>query len=326
MASISQQSQAPSLQTQRETLSAARRAHHRNELIRKAILTFVTLIVVAIFVFPIYWWVGASFKPFQYFFQMPPHVTFEDTTTTWWEVVVGGRDYGEVVQELGGRRGTGGGGSLGYYSVPYIMNSIIIGFVSTGIVILVSTLAAYALSRLKVWGEQNWIFFVISTRFMPPVAVVLPLYLMYNRLGWLDTYHGVILAHVTINLPIAILLLKSFFDDIPQDLDDAALVDGANRWTTFWRVILPLAAPGLAAAAILVLIFSWNEFLLTLYLTDTQIRTLPVAISTFDSSSGGTEWGFLAAAGSAAMIPVLIFILFVQRHLVRGLTLGAVKS
>lgn len=313
---------------ERASIRSGHRAHQRNEFLRKLLLTMVTMIVVGIFVFPIYWWITSSFKEFQYFFQSPPHITLEAeaTTFTWWRVVVGGQDYGEVLESLGGRRGTGGGGTLGYYSIPYIANSAIIGFTSTAVVIFVSTLAAYGMSRLPVRGKQSWIFFVISTRFMPPVAVVLPLYLMYRELDWLDTYHGVILAHVVINLPIAILLLKSFFDDIPIDLDEAALVDGANRWTAFRRIILPLAAPGMTAAAILVLIFSWNEFLLTLYLTDTQVRTLPVAISTFDSSSGGTEWGFLAAAGSAAMIPVLIFIFFVQCHLVRGLTLGAVKS
>jgi multiple sugar transport system permease protein len=155
---------------------------------------------------------------------------------------------------------------------------------------------------------------------------VLPLYLVYRSLGWIDTYHGLILAHIIINLPIAILLLKSFFDDVPSELDDAAMVDGCTRFGAFWRIIVRYVAPGMAAAAVLVLIFSWNEFLFTLYLTRSELRTIPVAMSTFDSSSGGTEWGFLAAAGSAAMIPVFIFILFVQRHLVRGLTMGAVRG
>ncbi|MEO1440400.1 MAG: carbohydrate ABC transporter permease [Chloroflexota bacterium] len=306
---------------------ALQAAHHRNQLIRKALLTLVTLIVVLIFFFPIFYWIGASVRPFQDIFARPPLLTFPNVTWAWWEVVVGGADYGEVItREAGGRGGTGGGGTLGYYSIPYLGDSILVSTISTAIVIAVSVVTAYALSRLTVWGKQNWIFFVISTRFMPPVAVVFPIYIIYQRLGWLDTYHGVIIAHVVFNLPLAVLLLKSFFDDIPKDLDEAALVDGANRWTAFRRVVLPLAAPGMAAAAILTFIFSWNEFLLTVFLTDTEVRTLTVAMSTFDSSSGGTEWGFLAAAGSAGMVPVFIFILFVQRHLVRGLTLGAVKS
>jgi len=327
MATISQSKKATSARATDDAWRAEQRAHHRNQLIRKVLLTLLTLSIVLVFFFPIYFWIGASFRPFQDIFAKPPLLTFPEFTTSWWEVVIGGADYGDIVRrEVGGRGGTGGGGTLGYYAIPYLMDSIIIGLSSTAIVIAISVTTAYALSRLRVWGQQNWIFFVISTRFMPPVAVALPLFLLYREIGWIDTYQGVILAHTVINLPLAILLMKSFFDDIPQDLDEAAMVDGANRFGSFWRVVLPLAAPGMAAAAILSFIFSWNEFLLTLYLTRSEIRTLPVAMSTFDSSSGGTEWGFLAAAGSAGMIPVFIFILFVQRHLVRGLTLGAVKA
>jgi multiple sugar transport system permease protein len=149
---------------------------------------------------------------------------------------------------------------------------------------------------------------------------------MYRNLGIVDTYQGVILVHTVINLPLAILLLKSFFDEVPYDLDEAAMVDGATRWQAFWKVIIHYILPGLAAAAILSFIFSWNEFLLTLTLSRTLVRTMPVAASTFDTSSGGTEWGFLAALGTSAMVPVFIFVLFVQKNLVRGLTMGAVKG
>lgn len=303
------------------------RAIHRRHFIQRLLLTISMAAIVLVFFFPIYFWVGASIKPRQYIFTVPPHLTFEETTDAWWSVVVFGRDYGEVVKEVsGGRAATGGGGTSGYYVVPFIQNSIIIGLTSTAIVIVVATLSAYALSRFETRMKQNLIFFIISTRFMPPIAVAFPLFLVYRQLNWIDTYHGLILVHTVINLPIAMLLLKSFFDDIPRDLDEAAMVDGANRWGAFWRIVVRLAAPGIAAAAILSLIFSWNEFLLTLYLTRSTIRTIPVAMSTFDSSSGGTEWGFLAAAGSAAMIPVFLFILLVQRHFVRGLTLGAVRG
>ncbi len=304
------------------------RAQHRRQFFQKAVLTAVTLVFVIIFFFPIYFWVGASVKPFQQIFTVPPHLTFESFTPAWWSVVIGGREHAEVIEEETGAFAatTGGGGTSGYYVVPFLTTSIVVGLASTAVVILVSTLTAYALSRFRMRGQQTVAFFVISTRFMPPIAVALPLFLAYKTLGWIDTYHGLILAHTIINLPIAMLLIKSFFDDVPVDLDEAAMVDGATRWGAFWRVTLPLASPGIAAAAVLALIFSWNEFLLTLYLTRSQIRTIPVAMSTFDSSSGGTEWGFLAAAGSAAMIPVFIFILFVQRNLVRGLTLGAVRG
>jgi multiple sugar transport system permease protein len=246
---------------------------------------------------------------------------------SWWSVVIGGRDYFDVVREVAAATaGTGGGGTGGYYVVPYLQTSIIVGLCSTALAVLIATPTAYALSRFNMRGKQNIIFFILSTRFMPAVTAVLPIYLVYQELNWIDTYHGLILAHMVINTPIAILLLKSFFDDIPQDLDEAAMVDGCTRFGAFYRIVVRYVAPGIAAAAVLCLIFSWNEFLFTLYLTRSELRTIPVAMSTFDSSSGGTEWGFLAAAGSAAMLPVFIFILFVQRHLVRGLTLGAVRG
>lgn len=303
-------------------------AHRRNQFIKRAILTIVTGFIVLIFLFPIYFFFNASVKPFRLIFATPPHLTFEDTTLAWWSVVIGGRDHLEVVQEQTGASATttGGAGTAGFYVIPFILNSVFIGLASTSVVVLVGTLTAYALSRFDMRGKGAVIGFVISTRFMPPVAVALPLFLLYRQLGWIDTYHGLILAHTIINLPIATLLIKSFYDDIPRDLDDAAMVDGCTRWGAFWRVVFRLAAPGIAAAAVLSLIFSWNEFLLTLYLTRFDIRTIPVAMSTFDSSSGGTQWGFLAAAASAAMIPVFVFIMFVQRNLIRGLTLGAVRG
>jgi len=171
------------------------------------------------------------------------------------------------------------------------------------------------------------VFFILSTRFMPAAAVVLPLYQLYNYLGLYDTIGGLILAHVVINLPLAILLLKSFFDDVPRDLDDAALVDGCTRWGAFSRIIVRYVLPGIAAASVLCFIFSWNEALFALYLTRTpELKTVPVTMMTYDASAGPTEWGFMAAAGTAAMAPVFLFILFVQRYLIRGLTLGAVRG
>jgi multiple sugar transport system permease protein len=127
-----------------------------------------------------------------------------------------------------------------------------------------------------------------------------------------------------INLPLAVLLLKSFFDDVPREIDEAALIDGASRGQTFWRVVLPMMRGGLAATAVLCFIFSWTEFLLSLFLT-TEIRTVPVKISTFVTSTA-TEWGYITALGTSAIVPSFIFILLVQKHLVRGLTLGSLKE
>lgn len=315
-------------QSNRDELARIQRQHRRNHLLAKLGLTIVSGIIVLIFFFPIFYWARLSIVPYRETFVIPPRVDFASTTTAWWTVVTGGRQYRDVIlEQAGANAGVGGAGTSGYDIRPRIINSLFIGVSSTAVVIVVATFTAYALSRFEPRGKQNLVFFILSTRFMPPVAVVLPLYLFYGQIGWRDTYHGLIMAHVVINLPLAILLLKSFFDDVPRDLDEAAMVDGCTRFGAFWRILVRYVAPGITAAAVLSFIFSWNEFIFALYLTRIpEMRTVPVTMMTYDASSGPTEWGFMAAAGTAAMIPVFFLILFVQRYLIRGLTMGAVRG
>lgn len=288
-------------------------------LIRTIAVAFIT----ALFFFPIFFWFLASLKPFGLIFQLPPVFIFKPTPI-WYQVVLGGLNFNELMVKLtGATAGTGGGF---YYSLPYIVTSVIVALTSTVLVVVVATPAAYSLSRFAFRRRQDLTFWILSTRMMPPIVAALPLFFMYRQADLIDSYPGVILVHTVINIPLAVLLLKSFFDEVPYDLDEAAMVDGATRWQAFRMVIIHYILPGLAAAAILSFIFSWNEFLLTLTLSRTTVRTMPVAASTFDTSTGGTEWGALAAFGTSAMIPVFIFVLFVQRNLVRGLTMGAVKG
>lgn len=296
--------------------------------------TLVIIAVVAIFMFPIYFWFLASFKPFGLIFTLPPVFVFEPTFN-WYAVVLGGVPYNQMMLELtGGLSGQGGGF---YYSVPYLFTSAVVATVATIFVILISAPAAYALSRFAFRRRHDLVFWILSTRMMPAAVVALPFFFMYRSLEQsapftflgitlIDSYPGVILVHTVVNLPLAILLLKSFMDEVPSDLDDAAMVDGASRFRSFVLIARHYILPGVAATAILTFIFSWNEFLLTLVLTRTQVRTIPVAASMFETSTGGTEWGLLAALGTSAMLPVFIFILFVQKNLVRGLTMGAVKG
>jgi multiple sugar transport system permease protein len=151
-----------------------------------------------------------------------------------------------------------------------------------------------------------------------------PLVFIFHDLGLRDTHTGLIIAHTLINVPIALLLLKSFMDDIPKEIDQAAMIDGATRFQVFWMVILPMAKGGVAATAVLCFVFSWTEFLLSLFLTN-SIRTIPVKITTYVTSTG-SEWGYISALGTSAIVPSFIFIMLVQRHLVRGLTMGAIKD
>lgn len=281
-------------------------------------------LVVFIFIFPILWWVLASIKPYSAIFVPDPvFVDFQPTTSNY-EVTILGRSRTAVAIEEGGQVGGTAGGGSSYYSIPSIVDSTIVAVLSTVLSLTLATLAAYALSRMRIPGKDHYIFWVLSQRMMPPIAVAIPFFFIFRDLGLRDTHVGLIIAHGLVNLPLAILLMKSFMDDVPKEVDEAAMIDGATRFQCFVKVVLPMVRGGLAATAVLCFIFSWTEFLVSLQLT-TSIRTIPVKISTFVTSTG-TEWGFITALGSAAIIPSFIFILLVQRHLVRGLTLGSMKD
>ena len=274
--------------------------------------------VVLLFVFPLYYWVTVAFKDAREIFDTPPNVWIFSPTMKNFEEVFG-ISFGFVTQ----REVLPGGGN--FYMAPRLWDSIVIAVLSTALAVAISTVAAYALSRLPFRGRHHFVSWVLSTRMMPPVAVAIPMFFIYKDFGLLDTYTGVILIHALMNLPLAVLLLKSFFDDIPQEIDESAVIDGASRCLIFRRVILPMAKGGIAATAVLCFIFSWTEFLFVLTLTQTGLKTVPVVSSSFVTSTG-TAWGNMAALGAAAMVPAFIFILLVQRQLVRGLTLGSLKQ
>ena len=204
------------------------------------------------------------------------------------------------------------------FQIPRFIDTLIISLGSTILVIIISTISAYCLSRMKIRGKEYFLLLLISTRIIPPVAIAIPLYLMYKNLFILDTHIGVILAHTLMNLPLAVLLMKSFFDDIPKDIDEAAVMDGASQFYVFWRLIMPLTIGGISATAVLCFIFSWTEFILALILTQTNIKTITVTSITL-----GSSWSNIATIGTIAIIPTFIIIFLAQKNLVRGLTLGS---
>lgn len=295
-----------------------RRSLNAGKIVRTAVAALITLL----FFLPILWWMLASIKPTQEILSVPPKLAGFTPTFNWYRVVLGNADPTSFNLEATGSVGRGSGGST-FYSIPYLRDSAIIGVGSTLLVLLLATPAAYAMSRFPMRRRRDLAFWILSQRMMPPIVAAFPLFFMFRQLGWVDTYHGLILVHAAINVPLAVLLLMSFFDEVPRDLDDAARVDGASRFGAFLNSV-NLVRGGLVATAVLAFIFSWNEFLLSLVLTTGVIRTVPVASSTF-TTAFMTEWGYLAALGTASMVPIFVFILLVQRHLVRGLTLGAVK-
>lgn len=280
--------------------------------------TLAGWLVVGAFFFPIYFWTSVAFRDAKDIFNWPPILADFHPTLRNFEKVFGislGFDPEQAV--------TPGGGD--FFMGPRLLDSIIVATFSTLLAIVVATLAAYALSRMQFRGRHEFVKWVLSTRMMPPVAVAIPMFFIFKSFHLLDTYAGVILIHGLMNLPLAVLLLKSFFDDIPAEIDESALLDGASRWTIFRRIVLPMAKGGIAATAVLCFIFSWTEFLFVLTLTQTGLKTVPVVSSTFVTSIG-TAWGNMAALGAAAIVPAFIVILSVQRHLVRGLTMGSLKQ
>ena len=285
--------------------------------------------VVGIFMFPIFWWALTSIKPISAVFDKD-RVNFFDFVPTFinYGVTLFGQSRSQLAIDQG--IGMGVGGAEAYDSRQSIMESIIISLGTTVITMTIAVFAAYAISRMMFKGRNSYLNWVLGQRFMPPIAILVPLVTIYKTAGLRDTdnlymgYFGLMMIYALMNLPIAVLLMKSFLDDVPKDVDEAAMIDGATRWQTFCKVVLPMVKGGVAASAVLCFIFSWTEFLLSLFLT-TDIRTVPVKIQTFVTSTGN-EWGFIAALGTTAIIPSFVFILLVQKHLVRGLTLGSLKE
>ena len=196
--------------------------------------------------------------------------------------------------------------------------------VTTVASVLIGSLAAYSLSRFKTGGD-NFSFWILSTRMFPPVAAALPLFLIFKQIKLLDTHLALIIANTVFTLPFVVWLLKGFFDELPLELEEAALIDGCSHWGAFTRVALPLVTPGLVATALFSFIFAWNEFMFALLLTRRNVRTLTIIVP---SLVGGHEilWGEIAAIGMVAIIPGILLALLLQRYLVRGLTMGAVKG
>jgi len=209
--------------------------------------------------------------------------------------------------------------------VPRFVNSMIIGFGSTFLAVCLGTLAAYAFSRFKVPLADDLLFFILSTRMMPPIAVAIPIYLMFRGLNLTDSKLGMILLYTAVNVSLAVWLLKGFIDEIPREYEEAAMVDGYSRLQAFLKVVLPQATTGIAATAIFCLIFAWNEYAFAVLLTSGDAQTMPPFIP-FIIGEGGQDWPAVAAGTTLFFIPILVFTILLRRHLLRGITFGAVRK
>jgi len=209
--------------------------------------------------------------------------------------------------------------------VPRFLNSLIIAFGSTFLAVFLGPRSAYAFSRFKIPLADDLLFFILSTRMMPPIAVAIPIYLMYRELGLSDTRLGMILLYTAVNVSLAVWLLKGFIDEIPREYEEAAMIDGYGRLHAFFKVVLPQATTGIAATAIFCMIFAWNEYAFAVLLTSGDAQTMPPFIP-FIIGEGGQDWPAVAAATTVFLIPIVCFTVLLRKHLLRGITFGAVRK
>ena len=270
---------------------------------KRALVAFALVVAVLVAIVPLAWMLQISFKPNREITQegtLYPHTaTFEN--------------YGRLFDE----RNFG----------SYLRNSIVVTAASVFASLVIGSLAAYAIARFRLWRrlERRIGLALLTVRIVPAIVIVVPVYLLILELGLLNTWLGLITVYTAFNVGFVVWMMESFFREIPVDLEEAAMVDGDSRLTAFRRIVLPLAAPGLAATAIFGVIVTFNEFLFALVLTSTPAAmTVPRGASTLIGRID-VDWGAMSAAGVIAALPIVVFALLVQRHLVRGLTLGALK-
>lgn len=285
-----------------------------SNVIRISIILFYLFIVI----FPVYWFVTLSFRNLRDILTYPPNFFPQSFTLV---------HYGDVL--LG--RGVVEKGIVGAENVmPFLFNSLIISGLSAVICIVLGTIAAYGLVKGNPVKMNKIAFGILAFRMIPPVILITPLFILMRPLGLLDTHIGLALVYAAFNMPFAVWMMRGFLMDIPEAIEEAALIDGCNILYAFWKVILPIVRPGLAACSVFTFLQAWNEFFFAVVLTRTQsAQTLPVAASFFirEGITGkGMNVGAMAVVGTIAIIPMIIFVILVNKWLVRGLTFGAVKE
>jgi multiple sugar transport system permease protein len=295
----------PALPLERASLPG-QKAHAVPLSIRLTRLSRHALLLVAFvfFMFPIYYMVTSSLKTHVELFQQPPTILPVNPDLSGYIDLFANRQFGRA-----------------------LINSLIVVACSMFLSIVLGTLAAYSLGRFRLPWKLNGAlaFWILSTRMLPPIVTIVPVYQIINSLRLVNTYAGLVIVYVTFSLPFAVWMMRSFVIEIPPDLEEAAMVDGASRLQAFWHVTLPLTRPGIVATSIFIVIDTYNEFLFALILTNTPaVMTVSVATSALIGKIN-VQWEAMNAGGTIAILPIVIFAMLLQRHLVRGLTLGAVK-
>jgi multiple sugar transport system permease protein len=279
-------------------------------VVRYAVLSFWALIAF----FPIYWMVSTSFKPDSQWFSWPP-IYFPDPPTldNYLNVWFGAEQYAQTQYAISSQK-----------PLVSMWNSTVIAVSSTFLSVLFGSILAYGVSRYKILSEAR-MFQLLMLRMIPPIVVVAPLSLYYSALGLLDSRTGLIMVYFLTTLPYAVWMTKSFIDEVPREIEQAAEILGASRWRTLFEIVLPLIRSGLVATFLFILILTWSEYLLALILTKTQVTTLPIELSKYQGSTEGRVYGRQAALAVGITIPLMIVGLIIRKHLARGFSFGMVR-
>ncbi|MGI9335081.1 MAG: carbohydrate ABC transporter permease [Gammaproteobacteria bacterium] len=294
-------------------MSATTRTHSRFRKIGRAgwgHSAFAGFISV-IYFFPVLWIILTAFKSRTDALATPPKFFFTPTL--------------ENFANVFSRTAVGGTEAVGTGFPLYFFNSIFIAAISVVLALIIGTLAAYAFSRYPLRGNDTYMFIILTTRMLPPIVVIIPIFLMFRVTGLSGTYIGIIMLYTAFNLPFSIWMIKSFFDELNPEVEDAARLDGSSERRVFFAMCMPQIKAGIAATAVFALILTWNEFLFALLLTGTDTRTVPVAMARTIGGSMGVDYGLLAAIVCLFLIPVFIVTFVLQKQLLRGVTFGTVR-
>jgi multiple sugar transport system permease protein len=262
----------------------------------------ISLAFLLAWAFPIVWSVLNSLKTERDVLAYPPKLLFVPTLEAYRDVLFGSSSI-----------------------LPNLWSSFVISIGTTLVTMLMAVPAAYALARLRMPGKRLAGFYVLVTQMLPPVGIIIPYFLILRNIGWMDTYQGIILIYLSFSLPFAIWLLVSYFEDIPLEMEEAAYLDGASRLRTLWRIIIPQVKGGIAVTIVFVFLNAWNEFLFAVVLSGNTVRPVTIAMFNFVSVEQ-TLWAKLAGVSVLAMLPVVVLGIVAQKHIVKGLTVGAVKG
>ncbi len=279
-------------------------------VIRYAILSVWALVAI----FPIYWMVATSFKIDTQWFAWPPvYIPDPPTLSNYRNVWLGAEEYTETQYAISSRT-----------PLASLWNSVVISFSATFLAVLFGSIIAYGVSRYRILSEAR-MFQLLMLRMIPPIVVVAPLSLYYAAVGLLDTLTGLILIYFLTSLPYAVWMTKSFIDEVPREVEQAAEILGATRWRTVFEVVLPLIRSGLVATFLFILILTWSEYLLALILSKTNVVTLPIELSKYQGTTEGRVYGRQAALAVGITVPLMIIGLIIRKHLARGFSFGMVR-